>query len=102
MAIRRGTTDYLEYAIPFPASAIEAGYITFSQSGLTIMERDLLSDEVDLRDGLLGVPLSQEDTLALPTGNIKMQIRLRLVNGTAPASYELETTVDDVQKDGVI
>ncbi len=100
--MRRGTTQFLEFSIPYKAEEIEAGYVTFTQGGLVILDKSLSDDDVTLEDGTIGIPFSQEDTLALPTGAINMQIRLRLVNGDAVASDVMSTSVDDILKDGVI
>ena len=102
MAMRRGTTQPVEYEIPFRLDDIEDGYVTFTQCGTTVLEKNVWDDDVDVTDGRIGFTLSQEETLALPTGNIKMQIRLLLSDGRAVASYNMETTVDDIMKDGVI
>lgn len=100
--MRRGTTDYLEFGIPFKASEVRVGYVTFQQGGLTVLEKCTDDEDVVLEDGLIGIPFTQEMTLALPTGALEMQIRIVLMNGEAPASEVMETYVDDVLKDGVI
>ena len=100
--MRRGTTDYLEFGIPYLASEIHVGYITFQQGGLTILEKSTNDADVELRDGCISIPFTQAMTLALPTGTIKMQIRLLLMNGDAPVSDEMSTYVNDVMKGGVI
>lgn len=100
--MRRGTTQPVQFSIPYKASEVEEGYVTFTQGGLIILDKSVNDDDVTLEDGVIRFQLSQEDTLALPTGEIAMQIRLLLNNGEAAASYAMETYVDDVLKDGVI
>ena len=100
--MRRGTTDNLEFEIPYKASEIADGYVTITQLGNVIKDYEVTGDSVSLSDGLISIPLSQEDTLSFPTGAIKMQIRLLLTNGDAVAAYDMDTTVDDVLKGGVI
>lgn len=101
--MRRGTSDILEFEIPYKASEVEYGYVTITQLGNVIRDYNVMDEEsVVLNDGIIQIPLSQEDTLSFPTGAIKMQIRLVLTNGDAVASYDIDTTVDDVLKGGVI
>lgn len=100
--MRRGTTDCLEFEMPYSAAFIENGYVTITQLGNVIRDDNVKGNTVILADGVIKIPLSQEDTLAFPTGAIKMSIRLRLSDGSAVASDDMYTTVDDVEKGGVI
>lgn len=102
MAIRRGTTDCINIEMPYAADDIDDGYVTITQLGNVIREDQLTGDKVILQDGRISIPLSQEDTLAFPTGAFKMQVRIRLKNGKAVALGNLYNTMDDVDKDGVI
>lgn len=100
--MRQWTTDRLKFGIPYTVSEIRDGYVTFSQGGITVFEKNIFDPDVELSDGLIAIPLTQEQTGALPEGTIEMQIRLALMNGDAPASDKMQTFVDGVLKGGVI
>ena len=102
MAMRRGTTDCISIEMPYAAAQVADGYVTITQLGNVIRDDRLTGDTVILEDGCIHIPLSQEDTLAFPTGAIKLQVRMVLTDGDAVASHDMYTTVDDVDKDGVI
>ena len=100
--MRRGTTDCITIEMPYKVSQIEDGYVTLTQLGNVIRDDRVIGETVILEDGCIYIPLSQEDTLAFPTGAIQLQVRMTLTNGAAVASDKMHTTVDDVDKGGVI
>lgn len=102
MAIRRGTTDCIEIEMPYAVAQVEDGYLTITQLGNVIREDKFDDGKIILQDGCILLPLTQEDTLAFPTGAFKMQVRMLLTNGEAVASSGMNGTTDDVDKGGVI
>lgn len=96
----RGTTPTLILSLPVAASTLTSGYITFARDGQVLLEKTL--DDCTAQDMTLRLPLSQEDTLALRSGMVKLQLRALNASGQAVASHILETTVEAILKDGVI
>lgn len=97
----RGTTPTLEFNLPFDVSDIAAGYITFSQYGQPVFEKEL-KDAVCVGT-LITLKLSQEDKLKLLAGTrTYIQLRVRLVTGDAMASKIMTVRTDMILKDGVI
>lgn len=96
----RGTTPTLEFSIPYAASDIKNGYVTFSQHRRPVFEVGL--EAMQLQDGKLTVTLTQRQTLSLEPDDVVVQIRLLLEGDQAVASQLMEVHVQDVLKDGVI
>ena len=96
----RGTTPTLEFSIPYAASDIKNGYITFAQHHRPVFEIGM--EAMQLQDGKLTVTLTQQQTLLLCPDDVMVQIRLLLEGDQAVASQLMELHVQDVLKDGVI
>lgn len=96
----RGTTPTLTFSIPYQASEIQKGYITFSQHHRPVFEVGL--EDMELQDGKIIVTLTQRQTLQLIPDDVMVQIRLLLNGGQAVASQRMELHVQDILKDGVI
>ena len=60
--MRRGTNPVLTFELP-EAITISALYITFQQNRQTVLEKDLTAVTYDKENGIITLPLSQEDTL---------------------------------------
>ncbi len=96
----RGTTPTLEFSIPYTASEIKNGYITFAQHHRPVFEVGL--EDMQVQDGKITVTLTQQQTLQLCPDDTMIQIRLLLDGDQAVASQLMELHVQDVLKDGVI
>ena len=101
--MRRGTTPTLIFTIPYAASMIESGFITFAQRGVVCLEKRIDDEAVELDDYQIQVFLTQNDTLAMTdAAELKIQIRLKLTKGIAVASQVMKTKVGEILKGGVI
>lgn len=96
----RGTTPTLEFSIPYAASDIKNGYVTFAQHRRPVFEVGM--EGLELQDGKLTLTLTQRQTLLLEPDDATVQIRLLLTGDQAVASQLMEVHVQDVLKDGVI
>lgn len=101
MLIPKGCTCKNGFKFPYRKEDVSAMYVTYQQNRITKVEKDL--SECTIEDGKVFVNLSQEQTLSFEElVPIKMQIRVRLKDGTATKSRIMETYTDDVLKGGVI
>lgn len=96
----RGTTPTLGFVFPFDLNTLKEIHVAFAQ-------RKLLIDKVIVNDGnlegtTLQVPLTQDETLSLSAGVVRIQVRAKHVNGNVVASGILEVPVEAILKDGVI
>ena len=95
--MRRGTNPVLTFELP-EAITISALYITFQQNRQTVLEKDLTAVTYDKENGIITLPLSQEDTLLF----VWVQLRLRDNLDNAIASEPMRVNVGEIFKDGVI
>lgn len=100
--MRRGTTPYV--TIQTDQDLTGYSYVVF-----TIEDRLGTQVDVDNRSGNMQVSqysvtvkLTQDNTLALQKGGVKMQIRAVDTGGNAIASNIMQANLEDVLKDGVI
>ena len=98
--ITRGTTPGNTFMVPIDLTTCEVLYITYSQVGNVVFEIDL--EDITVQSDRLIVKLTQEQTLLLKKGKVLIQIRGRYPDGTAVASDMIETTTEEILKDGVI
>ncbi|MGN1013852.1 MAG: hypothetical protein ACI4PM_00685 [Butyricicoccus sp.] len=100
----RGTTPQHVFELPDELAdvAFDALYITYSQFGVTKIEKAL--NDVTRDGSKLTVHLTQEETLQLVASAqpVHIQIRLRTADGTAMASNVVLAPVKSVLKEGVI
>lgn len=99
--MRRGTTPTLTFELPFEVSALDVYWITISQRYENIkIDKD---DSACTSSGsTITLKLTQEDTLKLIADKpVYIQIRA-LMDDDAIASETIETTVEDILKEGVI
>ena len=95
----RGTTPY--YSIRFEGidlDQIGEVYVAFSQPR---KDREVIVAADRTAEGFY-VHLTQEQTLALARGTLKMQIRFKDVNDEAYATEQWESEMADVLQEGVI
>lgn len=96
----RGTTPQNTFEVPIDLTTCDVIYITYSQYGATVFEIE--KDDIEVSADKLVVSLTQEQTLALKKGAVSIQIRARYPDGTAVASDIINTTTEEILKDGVI
>lgn len=104
--MRRGTTPTICFYIPYKAVEVDHGVVTFKQSSCqgTPLEKDfIVPDDVDLQDGVIGVYLTQADTLDFVGDAFVMaQVRLALTAGVVVASNIVKVPVEAILKEGEI
>ena len=100
--MRRGTTPTNTFSVPIDLSAATV-YITYAQSGRTVIEKtgDDLTFDSSAGHKIVG-ELSQQDTLAFKAGAVEIQIRAVFETGEALASNIISTTFDRILKGGEI
>lgn len=99
--ISKGCTCKNIFSLPFNENDISVLFITYQQNGKTVVEK--VKDDCEFTDGHVSVLLTQEDTLKLLNeSTVKIQIRLRLNDGSVTKSHVIETYTDIVLKNEVI
>lgn len=101
--MRRGTTPVITFNTDLDLSEVEELFVTFSQKGETIVEKN--KEEVVIDDSKIIVSLSQKDTLKFSLDSndiVSVQIRTKFKNETAVASNILKIRVKEILKDGEI
>lgn len=68
-------------------------YFTISQ-GHVVLTKD--KDSIQIEDNILTVTLTQQNTLMFKPGPAKIQVRGKLPNGTAWASIEVQTQIEEI------
>lgn len=104
----RGTTPIIEIECEFDVGLIDVLYITLKQKGRVIIERNL--GDCVVAGKKIECSLTQDDTLKLePTNSedglknwLDIQVRYRLIDGTADATEINKIEVEQILKDGVI
>ena len=101
MIIPKGCTAKNSFTLPFKEEEIEVLYITYQQSGKTVIEKTLA--DCSFADNKVLVKLSQEETILFDTNRIiRIQIRIRLKDGTVTKSNVITSTTDILLKTEVI
>ena len=96
----RGTTPTFEFTLPFEVDALAKCYISFSQFGRVVLEKNI--DEVTTNGKKISFKLTQEETLRFAPDFIQIQIRCVTMDGEALASNIMNTHASLILKDGVI
>lgn len=100
----RGTTPQLTFTVPFDPRITEKIWITFSQNKKEVFTIE--KTDCKLTDDAIICTLSQNQTLSLsPNMTLQIQMRVSFANGddsTAMASDIIDTTVQQILKDGEI
>lgn len=103
--MRRGTTPINTFLTDIDLSDATV-FISYAQNHCVVVEKtnDSLTFSPGEKEGeyVITLVLSQEDTLALRTGDVLIQIRAVYADGSAIASNIIRTTADIILKDGVI
>ena len=100
--MKRGTTPTLNLSFDYSLDEldIKAFFITFSQDGEVVLEKDL--EQVQVNGNTITINLSQEDTLKFKGDKIlKIQVRFRTDSGAFVTNL-IKTNVEEILKDGVI
>lgn len=101
MAIPKGATTLHTFNVPIDLTQAVVLYITYQSLGEIILEKQL--DDCEVTTDCIKVNLSQEETLLFEDSvRVKIQIRARLYDGSAVKSKVIETTTDELLKEGVI
>lgn len=97
----RGTTPTLNFTTPFDTGLLSEAFVTLSQNGEIVVEKQLKDCSVDKRK--LSVRLTQEETLKLSCDcKTEIQVRAKTEAGEALASNIFVVNTDRILKDGVI
>ena len=93
--IPRGCTCENSFSLPFNQEEIESLCITYKENEEIRLKKYL--DDCIFKDGKIYVALSQEDTLKFDdNASIKIQIKIKLKDGTVTKSKKIETYTDEV------
>ena len=75
-------------------------FVSYYQRGRVVVEKT--GDDLTVTENQIVTTLTQEETLKLRTGPVRIQIRYVMEDGTADASNIIETTSEEILKDGEI
>lgn len=94
----RGTTPKLSFTTPFGKDMVEVVFITFSQNGDVVLEKD--TDSVEIEDERVTVSLTQAETLNFAHEEvINIQVAIRTTDGNAFRSNIINTVAKRILKD---
>lgn len=97
----RGTNPVICIEVNFDTTLLEEGYVTFVQNGKIAFEKTV--HECECEGNMVMCQLTQEETLELKAGQpLKVQMRVKLTDGTIGASDVECLVVNEIFKDGVI
>lgn len=105
MILLRGTTPRIVIRVKKPEldlHQLTQVWVYIYQRGLIRFNKTISDVSFDYDNRLIIVPLSQEDTLSLKSGEGIFQIRALMTDGTALGIIEREIEIETVRKDGVI
>jgi len=105
MILLRGTTPRIVIRVKKPEldlHQLTQVWVYIYQRGLIRFNKTISDVSFDYDNRLIIVPLSQEDTLSLKSGEGIFQIRALMADGTALGIIEREIEIETVRKDGVI
>lgn len=99
--MRRGTTPTHIFETDIDLTSAEVVYITYKQTTGETLTKE--KSDIAIEEDKLTIKLTQEETLAFQTtGRVSIQIRARFPDGSAIASNIIQTTADEILRDGVI
>ncbi len=100
--INKGCTA--KHRFPFDSTqyGISALYVTYQQNGHTVLEKTI--DDVDLEPEAIVVTITQKDSLQFDSrrGLVRIQIRIKTVDGYTSKSNVMTASVDELLKEGEI
>ena len=100
--MRRGTTPYITIHTDQDLTGYAYVVFTIEDRAGTEVDVDNQSGNMQVNADSVVVKLTQENTMALQKGGVKMQIRAVDAGGNAIASNIMQANLEDVLKDGVI
>lgn len=96
-----GTTPTHEFAVTEDFTGATKCFITYQQNGQTVLEKDI--NDVTITATKISTTLTQEDTLGFAElVPVRMQIRIKMPDGSVHKSEVIKTTTDELLKEGVI
>lgn len=97
----RGTTPTHSWEMPFPASAVKAVRVTYTQDKTTILEKT--ESDCTIADNLISVKLTQEDTLNFEAlKNASVQVKVLTTAGDVVANDESKIVIQDTLNEEVL
>ena len=96
---RRGTTPVNTFYVNVDLREATI-FVSYAQRGRIVVEKT--GSDLDVTEDSIEIRLTQQDTLAFKPGEVRIQIRYVLQDGTADASNIIETTSEEILKDGEI
>lgn len=99
----RGTTQVynIKFLTKIDLSKVRQVYITFA-SQLHEVTKDIRDVKIEPQENRIVCYLTQQDTLSFQAGEIKMQVRILLSDGSAHASRAKSIRVEKILRDGEI
>ena len=96
---RRGSTPTNTFTVNLDLRDATV-YVTYWQNGVIIIEKT--GEDLEITATTITVHLTQAETLLLKTGNVSIQIRYVMEDGSADASNIITASVERILKDGEI
>lgn len=97
----RGTTPYFGFSLPLPYDQIDAGFITFSQNGTVVLDRE--NDTWIVEDRKASIHLTQEETLSFNAdAAVEIQLAIKTTDGEVMRSNIKRTTAERILKNEAI
>ena len=99
--ITRGATPTHEFTVTEDFTAAVACFITYQQNGETVLEKSI--EDVTITATKISTTLTQADTLVFKeSAPVKIQIRIKMNDGSAHVSAPITTRASELLKEGVI
>lgn len=100
--MRRGTTPYITIQTDQDLTGYAYIVVTVEDRAGTEVDVDNRGGNMQVDSGSVTIKLTQEQTISLQKGGVKLQIRAVDTDGNAIASNIMQANLEDVLKDGVI
>ena len=99
-AMRRGTTPTHVFSVDADLTSADAIYITYRQNQKNILEKTI--EDITVTEKKIETQLTQQETLMFQKGEVEIQIRVKMPDGSAYASQIMKVPVEMILKEGVI
>lgn len=97
--MKRGTTPTNSFSVDIDLTAATV-FVSYEQDGKVIVEKT--GADLTITADTIVCELTQEETLRFHAGRVRIQIRYVTATGAADASNIIQTTAEQILKDGVI
>jgi len=97
--MRRGSTPKNTFKVDLDLTEAVV-FVSYEQDGQVIVEKT--GEDLTITPNEITCILTQEDTLAFRPGEVNIQLRYVMTDGTADASNIIRAQVESIIKDGVI